>query len=70
MGRNQKNLVNRYMEKEVVEHLPHIALQLKKREKWIQIFYKTGRPIFNSIQDKKHIFYKSDVDNCKRGFYL
>ena len=57
------------MEKEVPQ-LPHIALQLKKREKWIKIMYKTGRPIFNSIQDKKHIYYKSYVDNSNRGFYL
>lgn len=57
------------MEKEVPQ-LPHIALQLKKRDNWIKIMYKTGRPIFNSIQDKKHIYYKSDVDNSNRGFYL
>ena len=57
------------MEKEV-PHLPHIALQLKKRDKWIKIMYKTGRPIFNSIHDKTHIYYKSDVDNRTRGFYI
>ena len=76
LGRNQKNLVNRYMEenkymeKKALEPLPHIALQLKKRDKWIKIMYKTGRPIFCSKYDNKHIFYKSDVDNCNRGFYF
>jgi hypothetical protein len=55
-----------YMENEL---LPHLIIQQKKREKLIQLYYKTGRPIFNSIQDKKHIYYKSDVDNCKRGYY-
>jgi len=57
------------MENEVPQ-LPHIALQLKKRDKWIKIMYKTGRPIFNSIHDKTHIYYKSDVDNRTRGFYI
>ena len=52
------------------EILPHIIIQTRKREKLIQLFYKTGRPIFNSIQDKKHIYYNSDVDNCKRGYYF
>lgn len=42
---------------------------LKKREKLITLFYKTGRPIFNTSHDNKHIFYKNG-QYPQRGYLL
>ena len=36
---------------------PHIIEQMKKREILINIFYKSGRPIFNYVHDKTHFFF-------------
>jgi len=47
--------------------LPHIIVQLKKREKLLQLYYYSGRPIFNQIKDKKHVFVKENYKTI--GFY-
>jgi len=55
---------------ETNEHIPpslHIIQQLKKQEKLIQLYYCTGRPIFNLIRDRKHVFIGEN--NKVRGFY-
>jgi hypothetical protein len=42
------------------EPLPESVLKQRIwREKQLHIFYGSGRPIFNEIVEKKHIFYKN-----------
>lgn len=56
------------MEKQIHNPLPfYIIKQLEKREKLIQLYYGTGRPIFNQINDNKHIFIEEN--NKTRGSY-
>uniref|UniRef100_A0A6C0BSD7 Uncharacterized protein n=1 Tax=viral metagenome TaxID=1070528 RepID=A0A6C0BSD7_9ZZZZ len=42
-----------------------ILKQRKWREKQINIFYKSGRPIYEGFRDNKHLFYKTS-----RGYYV
>ena len=42
-----------------------VLKQRKWREKQINIFYKTGRPIYEDFRDKKHLFYKT-----QEGYYI
>jgi len=46
---------------------PHIVQQLKKHEKLLQLYYYSGRPIFNQISDNKHVFIEENYKTT--GFY-
>ena len=46
---------------------PHIVQQIKKREKLLQLYYYSGRPIFNQINDNKHVFIEENYKTT--GFY-
>jgi|ETN01SMinimDraft_1059929.scaffolds.fasta_scaffold68522_2 hypothetical protein len=48
---------------------PHIIEQMKKREILINIFYKSGRPIFNYVHDKTHIFIETEENKILGGYY-
>ena len=37
----------------------HIQKQQEFRKIQIRIMYESGRPIYNYIEDKRHIFYKT-----------
>ena len=56
------------MEKKEKEPTPlHIVQQIKKREKLLQLYYYSGRPIFNQISDNKHVFIEENYKTM--GFY-
>ncbi len=56
------------MEKKEKEPTPlHIVQQIKKREKLLQLYYYSGRPIFNQIRDDKHVFIEENYKTT--GFY-
>ena len=56
------------MEKKESEPIPpHIVQQIKKRDKLLQLYYYSGRPIFNQIRDDKHVFIEENYKTT--GFY-
>ena len=63
---NNKSFVNK---KEIYIEPEHVIKQKIWCDKQKHIFYDSGRPIFNSFNDSKHIFYKNSMNGTYIGLY-
>lgn len=63
---NKKSCVNK---KEIYIEPEHVIKQRLWSDKQKHLFYNSGRPIFNSFYDSKHIFYKNSINGTYIGLY-
>jgi hypothetical protein len=47
----------------------HIIKQRIWRENQLNIFYKTGRPIYNCFRETDHLYYKNNEGTYIGSFY-
>ena len=68
MEDKESNNIPLIKKKEIIEP-EHIIKQKIWRDKQKHIFYDSGRPIFNSFNDNKHLFYKKNENGTYIGLY-
>lgn len=61
--------VNNFLRKSENSYPPNIKKQLIWRQKQIDIFYNTGRPIFKNLHDSNHIFFKKNNNKLIGSYY-
>ena len=68
MEDNESKNISLIKKKEIIEP-EHTIKQKIWCNKQKDIFYNSGRPIFNSFNDKKHLFYKKSKNGTYIGLY-